>query len=101
MAIVFIDMPPTGLDHSYPRIREMVNCLVYEFRVRNKVSIKYGDVLPSGYSQPFLKCSRLESGPIASMDIMNVKSLAAKGLDTFLCHVLSLVGGIVQNLNLH
>src|SRR5689334_21398839 len=100
MVVVAIEVSPSSLDHSDLRVGELVNGLVQELRVGNKVRVKDGDELTCGHLQSGVEGARLESKAIVTMQVMNVDALPAQGFDRLARHVLGFIGGVIQQLNL-
>ena len=99
VVVVPIEVSPSSLDHADFGVGELVDCLVKEFRVWNKVRVENSDEFASGNVQASFECTGLESCAIVSMQVMNIDALLAQRFNRFTSDVLRFIGRVVQKLN--
>src|SRR2546423_1158230 len=74
--IAAVQMTPARLDHPYFRIREEMDRLLQQVRVRDEIRVQDADELAVRGSQPGLESAGLEAGPIRPVDQLDVESAA-------------------------
>src|SRR5262249_48202108 len=97
--VVAVEIGPASLHHADRRILEVRNRAAEEIGFGEKVSVEdTNEFAPRGL-KAILQCTGLEAGTIGAVDVLDWQTLRGETLDAIAGHLLRLVGGVVQNLN--
>ncbi len=97
--VVAVEVIPPPLHHPDPRVGEVVDRLLQEIGLRNKIGIENGDELALRRFQPVFQGTGLEARAILPVDIVNVQTDAAPSFHSVGRDHPGLVGRIVKHLD--
>src|SRR4029079_15269101 len=99
-AVLFIEVSPSCLDQGRALVREMVDHLLEQLRLRKEVRIEDQQKLAlRGWSRRF-QGTRLEAGAIGAVAVFDVQALGAKLFHLFLARGARLVRRVIEDLDL-
>ncbi len=98
--VIAIDVAPARLDHGEPGACKIGNGAAEKICGRNKVRIENGDEFAGCRFQTFLQRAGFEAFAIVAMNVGDGDAESAVSLDAIAGDLLSLVGGIIENLDI-
>src|SRR6267143_7115545 len=93
-------MAPACLDHTHFRVGEKVDRFPQEIGLRNEVGIQDTNKITFSRSKPGLQSAGLEASAIDAVDPLDVETPASQIRHAGGRQLPSVVGGIVENLDL-
>jgi hypothetical protein len=93
-------MAPARLDHADLRIGEKMDRALQQVWRRDEIGIENANKLAGSRFEPGCERARLETCPVNPMNELNIEATLLQLLSARSSHVLRIVGGIVQHLDL-